>query len=127
MMNNRRLFLVICIALAVATVGYYVRNISVQAQGRGQSSHPGMQPDGTFVGADGTQYASQQAFVESGMRCGFKHSENDEDRSFNAAPNKGGKPGGGGGGGSLPPGSVTINVYIHVITNSSGQGAPTTK
>ena len=123
MKNNHRLLLVICIGLAVAAAGYYVRNISVQAQGRGQTSHPGMQPDGTFVGADGTRYASQQAFVESGMRCGFKHIENDADRSFNAAQGKG-KPGGGGGG-PLPPGSVTVNVYVHVITNTSGDGAVT--
>ena len=33
--------------------------------------------------------------------------------------------GGGGSGTTRPAGSVTVNVYVHVITNSSGQGAPT--
>jgi Pregnancy-associated plasma protein-A len=33
-----------------------------------------------------------------------------------------GKPGSGGGGGVIPPEPTTINVYFHVITNSSGAG-----
>jgi hypothetical protein len=40
------------------------------------------------------------------------------------------KPGGGGGGGTTPPPPftpVTINVYFHVITSSSGAGAPSSQ
>jgi hypothetical protein len=124
MKNTLRLFVALGIGLAIAATGYYLRSTDVQAQGKSQVSHPGMQPDGTFVGADGTTYASQKAFIDAGMRCGFRHIENDSDRFFNEASARGGnKPGGGGGGGSLPPGSVPINVYVHVITNTSGQGS----
>ena len=67
MKNTRKLFLIICIGLAVAATGYYVRSINVQAQGKSQGAHPGLQGNGTFVGADGTVYASQKAFVDSGQ------------------------------------------------------------
>ena len=40
---------------------------------------------------------------------------------------KGKPPGGGGGGGGPTPGDTTINVYFHVITNSSGQGSVSSK
>jgi hypothetical protein len=51
------------------------------------------------------------------------------DRS-RARKRPGGGGGGGGGGGTEPPPEftpVTINVYFHVITNSSGSGAPSSQ
>lgn len=106
-----------CTALSLCLViglsGYNPQKVRAQGQGQGQQSRPGLQPDGTFVGADGTVFVSQRAFVESGLRCGFRHDPDDERGS------------GGERGQPLPPGSVTINVYFHVITNTSGQGAVT--
>lgn len=110
------------IGLVIAISGYYFQGVSAQGQGRGQQAHPGMQPDGTFVGPDGTAFVSQRAFVESGLRCGFRHEE-DTDNGRNGSAEKG-KPGGGGGT-PLPSGSVTIMVYFHVITNTLGDGLVT--
>jgi hypothetical protein len=131
-MNNGtlRLCLALAVGLVVATAGYYLFNVSAQGQGQSQKKsqqpHPGRQADGTFIGADGTVYVSKKAFIDSGMRCGVRDQDAERDRIFNANKgNPGGKPGGkpgGGGGGPLPPGSEVINVYFHVITNSSNQG-----
>jgi hypothetical protein len=105
--------------LIISIGGYYLRGVSAQGRGQGQQPRPGLQPDGTFITPDGTVFVSQRAFVESGLRCGFRH---DEDADKTPGGDRG-KPGGGGGGGTpLPPGSVTIGVYFHVITNASGQG-----
>ena len=86
------------LVIVLGISGYYLHNANAQGQGqgRGQQVHPGMQPDGTFVAADGTVYASQKAFVDSGMRCGFRHEGDGERGSGNSQA----KPGGGGGGGS---------------------------
>jgi hypothetical protein len=113
------------LVIVLAITGYYLHNANAQGQGqgRGQQVHPGMQPDGTFVAADGTVYASQKSFIDSGMRCGFRH-EGDDERGSGSGQSR---PGGGGGGGSLPAGSVTINVHFHVITNTSGQGSVTSR
>jgi hypothetical protein len=105
----------LCLVMAVS--GFNLSVVSAQRQ----QAHPGVQPDGTFITPDGTVFASQRSFVESGNRCAFRQI-GDEGREPN--PNKG-KPGGGGG--PLPPGSVVINVYLHVITSSSGAGAPTSQ
>lgn len=122
-MRNRLIFGLasVCVGLVIALSGYYLESRSAQAQGRSQQ-RPGVQPDGTFVAHDGTVYVNQQAFVESGMRCGFR---DDEEAARGANPNKGKPGGGGGGGGTFQP--TAINVYFHVITNSLGQGAPSTQ
>jgi hypothetical protein len=107
-------YVVLSLCCALILSGYQAQRVS--AQGQSQQSRPGVQADGTFVAPDGTNFVSQRAFVESGMRCGFR---NNGDAERDASGNKG-KPGGGT---PLPAGSVTINVYFHVITSSSGQGA----
>ncbi|HWC77055.1 MAG TPA: zinc metalloprotease [Blastocatellia bacterium] len=113
-------FAALCLCLVIALSGFNSPSASAQGQGQGKGQlHPGHQPDGTFVSPDGTVFVSQRAFVESGLRCGFRHDgDNERDQGLQK-----GKPGGGGGGTPLPPGSVTINVYFHVITNTNGQGA----
>jgi hypothetical protein len=108
----------LALCLIVAISGYNPQSANAQAQGQGQKSHPGQQPDGTFVGPDGTVFVSQKAFVESGLRCGFRHDFEPENGQIGNT----GKPGGGP---PPSPGSVTINVYFHVITNAAGDGAPT--
>jgi hypothetical protein len=120
-MNTKwlKIWMAIVVGLMVASAGFYLRGARAQGKGKGQDkSHPGLQKDGTFVSPDGVVYASKKDFIDKGMRCGSRQ-DVDQDLVRNA---KGGKPPGGGGGGSLPPGSVTISVYVHVITNTSNQG-----
>jgi hypothetical protein len=107
------------LALLLSSTGYYLSK--VRAQGKAQLSHPGRQADGTFIGPDGTTYVSQKAFVESGRRCGFRASQ-DAERGPDLQK---GRPGGGGGT-PLPPGSVDIPVYVHVINTTTGDGAVST-
>src|SRR5678815_490476 len=110
-MKRQSLLVVVGLSLAL---GFVVRELSVQVamaqgQGRGQSqqARPGHQPDGTFVGPDGTHYVSQRDFVESGLRCGTRDSD-DAERSANLTGR-----GPGGGNPPLPwPGTTqTVGVY----------------
>ncbi len=108
-----------CLALVISFREFSTHSVTAQAPGRGQQQlRPGHQPDGTFVGPDGTQYISQQAFVENGLRCGTRE-EADADRG---SVEPGAKPGGGGGGGGVWPGTQTVNVYAHVIQSAIGAG-----
>jgi hypothetical protein len=75
---------------------------------------------------NGHSFASQQAFIESGARCATKNfapdeiDEIDEKLKKDQAARRPGDPGAGATGGAIP-------VYWHVITNTNGQGAPTTQ
>ena len=114
-MKNKTLLACAAISLCLVMVisGSYQQG--VRAQGQGQGQRPGVQPDGTFVTPDGTVFVSQRDFVESGRRCAFRQDgDGENDQNGNR-----GKPGG------LPPGSVMIDVYFHVITNSAGEGTVT--
>ncbi len=83
--------------------------------------HPGHQPDGTFVGPDGTIYASQRAFVEAGKVCATRDGDIDH-RDLSAAAN-GKKPGSGTDPGpSYASGSIAIPVHFHVVSSSAGVG-----
>jgi hypothetical protein len=123
-MKRHSLLVVVGLSLAL---GFVVRELSLQVtlaqgQGRGQQARPGHQPDGSFVGPDGTRYVSQQEFVESGLRCGTRESD-DVERSVNP----GGRRPGGGGDPTPPWPGITqiIRVYVHVIEGTSGEGGVT--
>jgi hypothetical protein len=110
------------LALVIAISGYYLQRVSAQGQGQGQRPEvrPGHQPDGTFIGPDGTHYVSQKDFIDAGLRCGVRDDE--AERGGN-----GGNPNsaGGGSGLRLAPGSVIIPVYFHIIKSATGAGAVT--
>jgi len=111
---------VVCLALVVSFREFSVQSVTAQGQSERQF-RPGHQSDGTFVGPDGTHYVSQEAFVDSGLRCGTRE-DADAARAANAGNGNGNgndndRPGGGGW-----PGVQTVNVYFHVITNTAGQG-----
>lgn len=96
--------------------------------GNDPGSRPGLQPDGTFVAPDRTVFTSVQAFVESGRRC-FDNArpEDEEDanpqgRSDNERPGKSSGSNDSGALAALAPGSVTINVYFHVIQQNGMAG-----
>ena len=124
-MKRHSLLVVVGLSLAL---GFAVRELSVQvtlAQGQGQArgqqgQKPGHQPDGSFVGPDGTHYLSQRDFVESGKRCGTREAD-DVERSVSAALGRG--PGGGGSPTPPWPGTQVVRVYVHVIQSSTGAGA----
>jgi hypothetical protein len=98
------------IAVALATPAFSTRGVNVwQPQGQ-DGPHTGLQADGTFIGPDGVHYESQQAFVESGRRCGFKDGDNLIEAQIKADVAAGT---------ALAPGG-TINVYVHVIRRSDG-------
>jgi hypothetical protein len=125
-MKRHSLILVVGLSLAL---GFVVRELSVQVtlaqgQGRGRQARPGHQPDGSFVGPDGTHYVSQRDFVESGLRCGTRD-DDDAERNGNLA---GRRPGGGGDPAAPWPGiTQTIGLYVHIIQSSSGEGGATTQ
>ncbi len=108
------------ISFVLSVSGYYLQQVSAQRP----EVHPGQQKDGTFVGPDGTVFVSQQAFVDAGLRCGVRDA--DAQRSVDADnANRAANPNGNTTY-KLLPGSVTIPVYFHVITSSTGQGAVST-
>lgn len=113
---------IICLALVLSFKEFSVPTVTAQAPGQRAQLRPGMQQDGTFVGPDGTQYVSQQEFVDNGLRCGTR-----EDAAVEREANAGN--GNGNGAGNKPPGSVppwpggqVVTVYFHVITSTTGQG-----
>jgi len=79
---------------------------------------------------EGRSFASQQAFVQAGLRCGTPHVDEERGaqidefmRANRGGPNNSRKPGS-----PPPPPAITggtIEVHVHVITSSSGGGAPT--
>lgn len=108
---------VLGISFVLSVSGYYLQQVSAQRP----EVRPGQQKDGTFVGPDGTVFVSQQAFVDAGLRCGVR--EADAQRSVDADNANRANITSGNNTFKLLPGSVTIPVYFHVITNSLGQGA----
>lgn len=53
---------VLAISLVLTISDYYLQQVSAQRP----ETRPGHQPDGTFIGPDGTHYTSQQALLFSG-------------------------------------------------------------
>ena len=75
---------------------------------------PGLQTDGTFISPDGVRYESQQAFVDSGRRCGFKDGDDQTEAQIRADVAVAG---------TTPlVQRPTINVYVHVIYGTGGEG-----
>lgn len=99
------------IAVGIASA-LAIRNSSVNAQDKGVAdTRPGLQANGTFIGPDGKLYDSLDTFVASGARCATKESflTGTIDRATIAPA-------------ALAPGSVTINVYFHVIQQNGTAG-----
>ncbi|HEV2801559.1 MAG TPA: zinc metalloprotease [Pyrinomonadaceae bacterium] len=105
----------------------------VGAQGR--PDDPGHQSavraDGKVVAPDGTVFESHKSFVESGRKCSTRHADDIEIEQVNKhiAKVRAANGGGNGGGGESTDGarvyangSITINVYFHVVSTSTGTG-----
>lgn len=120
-------------AVALSMAGLLTAGItsSAMAQGtrlKGQNAEAipvgevGINPDDTmpFVWVDGTEFVNQKAFIDSGRRCGthidgvqLHAAERDFQERMALSAEKVAATGG------------VINVYWHIITNTSGAGAPT--
>jgi len=101
-------FSLIVLNLALIMSGFTYAGIKQDDQ------RPGYQSDGTFV-MGGIHYVSQKDFIESGRRCGLR--QFDEERDGNLATQQIGADLT-----ALAPGSVTINVYFHVIQRDGTAG-----
>jgi hypothetical protein len=98
-------------ALLAAWIGFGYRNVTAQ---RPALDRHGLQSDGTFIGPSGKFHGSQREFVESGARCGSRD-DGDRLRIFRAPSREASIL-------ALAPGSVTINVYFHVIQQNGTAG-----
>ena len=103
------------------------------AQG-GRPENPGEQSavraDGKVVAPDGTVFESHKAFLDAGRKCTTRHADDIEIEQVNRqiARTRAANGGGQGGGSSTDgarlyaDGSVTINVYFHVVSTTTGTG-----
>lgn len=104
----------VSLVLVIAISGYYLQSVTAQGQGQGPQFRPGHQPDGTFVGPDGTHYTSQQAFIDAGLRCGTKDVLEDDNDPNGANARQDSNAA------ALAAVSAgVINVYFHVINNGT--------
>lgn len=109
-MNKKSLTasIVLGLSLIVVISGYYMVNA------QRPELRPGHQPDGTFVGPDGTHYTSQQAFIDAGLRCGTKDLPEDENDPGKANSRQASNEAV-----TVEATGGTIPVYWHVINNGS--------
>jgi hypothetical protein len=130
---KRKLFFavtLITLGLALVLAGFPTANTFAQKKDKDPGHESALRADGTVVGPDGTIFESQKAFNESGRRCATKH--HDEitveriDKEVKAHQRQNG-----GGTATEPgavelaaasPGSITINVYFHVIQENGTAG-----
>ncbi len=134
---KRQLFLAAAIfTLGLALVLSMMPTLQTRAaQGRSQDPghRPAEQADGSVVAPDGTVFASKKDFADNGRRCAVKHPDEFEmakiDKEVAKANGKapsGGSGGGGNDGGVInaaaTPGSITINVYYHVVQQDGTAG-----
>ena len=122
------------LALGFAFLLTSVPTKHVDAQGR--PDDPGWQSavraDGRVVAPDGVVFESHKAFIDAGRRCSTRNVDEMEvqeiDRQAAEHGRALGRQGGGGNGGAdeaariYPNGSITINVYFHVVSRTDGTG-----
>jgi hypothetical protein len=125
---NRKLYalaslLTICIAVAMATMP--VLRSKAQGNRPDHAGGPAVREDGSVIAPDGTVFVSHKAFVEAGRPCATKHADDitveRENREIKARKAEVGIEGD-----NIQPlaaaGSITINVYFHVIQSSGTAG-----
>ena len=122
------------LALGLAFLLASVPTNHADAQGRPDDpgSQSAVRADGKVVAPDGVVFESHKAFVDAGRRCSTRHVDDIEMDEVNRHASEHGRAlgrqGGGGNGGQddaarlYPNGSITINVYFHVVSHSNGTG-----
>ena len=76
---------------------------------------PGQTGDDESFAVGGTVWKSQQAFIENGKRCATKHPDETEADAIDQSLQNFNR-------GRRARGSLTINVYYHVIISATGEG-----
>ena len=122
------------LALAFAFLLTSVPTKNVDAQGRPDDpgSQSAVRADGRVVAPDGVVFESHKAFIDAGRRCSTRHVDEIEMDDVNRQAAEHGRAlarqGNGGSGRPedaarlYPNGSVTINVYFHVVSKADGTG-----
>jgi Pregnancy-associated plasma protein-A len=122
-------FLALGLAFLLASVP--TKNV---AQGRPDDpgSQSAVRADGRVVAPDGVVFESSKAFIDAGRKCSTRHVDDIEMDEVNKHASQHGRAlGRQGGGGSGGPddaariygnGSITINVYFHVVSRTDGTG-----
>jgi Pregnancy-associated plasma protein-A len=106
--------LVALCGIAVLTIGLVLagkqlRNVKAQDKGQEPQASPmGLQANGIFIGPDGAEYKSLQAFVEAGRRCFVKDGDDITEGKVRIDISGAART-------SLANGSITIPVDVHVI------------
>lgn len=126
----------LALVLFVLSMAFLLASVPMKDVGaQGRPDDPGHQSavraDGKVVAPDGTVFESHKSFVESGRKCSTRHADDIEIEQVNKhiAKVRAANGGGNGGGGESTDGarvyangSITINVYFHVVSTSTGTG-----
>ena len=123
-------FLALGLAFLLASVP--TKNVDAQGRPDDPGSQSAVRADGRVVAPDGVVFESHKAFVDAGRRCSARHVDELEMDEVNRHASEHGRAlgrqgGGDSGGGNdaariYPNGSITINVYFHVVSHSNGTG-----
>jgi hypothetical protein len=97
------------LAIGLVLASKELHNVNAQDKGQEpQASQMGLQTNGTFIGPDGAEYKSLQAFVETGHRCFVKDGDDITEEKIRLALSGAART-------ALAPGTVIIPVYMHVV------------
>jgi hypothetical protein len=112
-----------CVLLAVSTAMF---STCLMAQGNSQGQGNGNNDNPSPFVVNGHSWASKQDFVDNGGRCSTPRLNEEEVDELNAHLRQGNADRGRNidTAQRTANGTFAVNVYFHVITNSSGQGAP---
>lgn len=93
------------------------------AYGQDPGHRPALQEDGTVVAPDGTVFNSQKEFAEYGRRCITRELDAEDVEKVDKEVGAHRKATGTDTAAALaPPGSITINVYFHVVQQNGTAG-----
>jgi Pregnancy-associated plasma protein-A len=105
------------LVIVVGVTGYQMRNVNAQGKGQEPQASPmGLQANGTFIGPDGAEYKSLQAFVETGHRCSVKDGDDITEEKIRLDISGVART-------ALAPGEVAIiPVHMHVVQRDGTAG-----
>ncbi|MDX6272176.1 MAG: hypothetical protein QOD28_3399 [Acidobacteriota bacterium] len=126
-------FVLFALSFAFLLANAPLKNVGAQGN---RPDNPGEQSavraDGKVVAPDGVVFESHKSFIDAGRKCSTRHADDIEiakvnkDIEKNRSANGGGQAGGGGtstdGARIYANGSITINVYFHVVSTATGTG-----
>lgn len=126
-------FALLVLGLALLLTSTRTKDVGAQGRPDDPGHQSAVRADGKVVAPDGVVFESHKAFIDAGRRCSTRHAdgleleeiENDIKGNREAA-GSGRGPGGGGSGIDsariYPNGSITIQVYFHVVYKTDGTG-----